>query len=59
MSQVGAFSQQALAVQEAQIAIIKNNAEMQQKTIEVLLESADNIKVSKDPRLGNIVDFTV
>ncbi|MFV0626742.1 MAG: hypothetical protein ACK5N8_05285 [Alphaproteobacteria bacterium] len=59
MSQVGTFSQYALSVQEAQIALIRNNAEMQQKTVEILLENSDNLTVSNARDRGTIVDYSI
>ncbi|MDD4556317.1 MAG: hypothetical protein PHE89_03190 [Alphaproteobacteria bacterium] len=59
MSQIGTLSQYALAVQEAQIAIIRNNAEMQQNTIEVLLESSEDLTISSSSNRGYYVDVSI
>ena len=59
MSQIGTFSQHALAVQEAQMAIIRNNAEIKQNTLEILLETSDNLTISSSSDRGMMVDFSV
>lgn len=55
----GTFSQTALAVQQAQMAIIKNNAELQQKTLEVLLEIPQNMNTSSSADRGHYVDVSI
>lgn len=57
MSEIGSFSKQDLAVHQAQIAIIKNNAEIQQKTMEVLLETPEEMTVSISMHKGNYADM--
>ena len=59
MSQIGTFSQSALAVQEAQMAIIRNNGEIKQNTLEILLEPSDKLTISSASDRGTIVDFSI
>jgi len=58
MSELGALSQYALNIQNMQMAIIKNQVQMQQKMIEVLVESSqDMVQASKT--LGTQIDISV
>ena len=56
MSDIGAISSYTLAIQQMQLSLIKNSAEMQQKTIEVLLGD-DTRAVSSDSFVGRTVDI--
>ncbi len=55
MSELGSLSSYALIIQKTQISLIKNSAEMQQKTIEVLLGD-DNRAISSAEFIGKNVD---
>lgn len=55
----GTFGQTTLAVMQAQMAIIKNNAELQQKTLEVLLEIPQDMAISSLNDRGNYVDVRI
>lgn len=57
MSELGAISSYALAIQQMQLSLIKNSVEMQQKTVEVLLGD-DNRAVSPS-NVGQNVDVTL
>ena len=57
MSDLGAISSHLLAVQNLQMALIKNTVEMQQQTIEVLLD--DSRVVSASEILGTQIDISV
>lgn len=56
MSDIGAISSYTLAIQQMQLSLIKNSAEMQQNTIEVLLGD-DTRVVSSDSFVGRTVDI--
>ena len=56
MSDIGAISSYTLSIQQMQLSLIKNSAEMQQKTIEVLLGD-DTRVVSSDSFVGRTVDI--
>lgn len=58
MSELGAISSYALAIQEMQISLIKNSVEMQQKAVEVLLGD-DSRVVSSDDFVGQNVDVSL
>lgn len=58
MSELGAISSYALAIQEMQMSLIKNSVEMQQKAVEVLLGD-DNRVVSSDDFIGQNVDVSL
>lgn len=57
MSELGAISSYALAIQQMQLSLIKNSVEMQQKTVEVLLGD-DNRAVSPS-NIGQSVDISL
>lgn len=57
MSELGALSGYALAIQQTQLSLIKNSAEMQQKLVEVLFE--DNRIVPTSSEVGRNVDVSV
>ena len=56
MSDIGAISSYTLAIQQMQLSLIKNSAEMQQKTVEVLLGD-DTRVISGDSFVGKTVDI--
>ncbi len=58
MSELGAISSYALAIQEMQMSLIKNSVEMQQKAVEVLLGD-DNRVVSSDDFIGQNIDVSL
>lgn len=58
MSELGALSQHALNIQNMQMAIIKNQVQMQQKVVEVLLESTQEM-VQASETLGTKLDISV
>lgn len=57
MGEVGAIGSYALAMQQLQLNIIKQNAEMQQQIVEVLLDPERMASASADK--GTVVDFNV
>ncbi len=57
MNEIGALSSYALAMQQVQVNIIKQNAEMQQQTAEILLNPDRMVSASADK--GQIVDMNV
>ena len=58
MSELGALSQHALNIQNMQMAIIKNQVQMQQKVVEVLLENTQEM-VQASETLGTKLDISV
>ncbi len=58
MSELGAISSYALAIQQMQMSLIKNSVEMQQQAIEVLL-GEDNRVVSSSDFVGQNVDVSL
>ena len=46
MSELGALSSYALAVQNMQMSLIKNQVEMQQQAVEILLDPERSVPVS-------------
>ena len=58
MTELGALSQYALNIQHMQMALIKNQVQMQQKVVEVLLESSQEM-VQASETLGTKVDISV
>lgn len=58
MSDIGAISSYTLAIQQMQLSLIKNSAEMQHKTIEVLL-GEDTRAISSDSPIGKTVDISI
>ena len=58
MSELGALSQYALSIQNMQMALIKNQINLQQQAIEVLMETAQEM-VPVSETLGNGVDISV
>lgn len=57
MSELGAISSYALAVQEMQMSLIKEQIEAQQQMIEVLLDPDRSVPVSKT--VGQNVDMSL
>lgn len=57
MSELGAVSSYALAVQEMQMSLIKEQIEAQQQMIEVLLDPDRSVPVSKI--VGQNVDMSL
>lgn len=57
MSELGALSSYALAIQQTQMSLIKNSIEMQQKTIEILFEESRNVPSSSE--IGQNVDVSL
>ncbi|MBS4773268.1 MAG: hypothetical protein KHX55_03205 [Proteobacteria bacterium] len=57
MSELGALSSYALAIQQTQMSLIKNSAEMQQKLVEVLFEDNRSVPASSD--VGQNVDVSI
>ena len=58
MSELGALSQYALNIQNMQMAIIKNQVQMQQKVVEMLMENTQDI-VKASETLGTKLDISV
>lgn len=58
MSELGSLSSYALIIQKTQTSLIKNSAEMQQKTVEVLLGD-NNRGVSSSEFVGKNVDISL
>ena len=59
MSELGAISEYALAVQQMQMSLIKNQVEMQQQAVEVLLGGTDDRTVAPSATTGINVDKTI
>lgn len=59
MSELGAISQYALAMQQMQMSLMKNQVEMQQQAVEILLGGTDDRSVSPSPTTGVNVDKTI
>ena len=57
MSELGALSSYALAVQNMQMSLIKNQVEMQQQAIEILLNPERSVPVSSS--LGQNLDISL
>lgn len=57
MSELGSLSSYAMAIQQTQMSLIKNSAEMQQKLVEVLFEDNRNVPASSD--VGQNVDVSI
>ncbi len=57
MSELGALSSYALAIQQTQMSLIKNSVELQQQAIEVLLETSREVPVSEN--VGTNVDVSI
>ncbi len=59
MAELGAISEYALAVQQMQMSLIKNQAEMQQQAVEILVGGTDDRSVSPSATTGINVDKTI
>lgn len=57
MGEIGALGSYALAMQQLQLNVIKQNTEMQQQVVEMLLDSARTAPQSTDK--GTKVDLNV
>lgn len=57
MSDLGAISSYALAVQNMQMSLIKNQVEMQQLALEILLDPERSVPTSSS--LGQNVDISL
>lgn len=57
MNEIGAIGSYALTLQQLQLSIIKQNAEMQQQVAEILLDSERTAPVSSDK--GTMVDINI
>ena len=57
MSELGALSSYALAVQNMQMSLIKNQVEMQQQAIEIFLDPSSSVPVSDT--LGQNIDISL
>ena len=57
MNEIGAIGSYALTLQQLQLSIIKQNAEMQQQVAEILLDSERTAPVSSDK--GTTVDINI
>ncbi len=57
MSELGAVSSYALAVQNMQMSLIKTQVELQQQAVEVLLDSSQSVPVSSN--LGQNIDISL
>lgn len=57
MSEIGALGSYALAMQQIQLSIIRQNAEMQQQVAEVLLDTNRTVTASVDK--GVCVDVSI
>ncbi len=57
MSEIGALGSYALAMQQIQLNIIRQNAEMQQQVAEVLLDTNRTVTASADK--GVCVDVSI
>ena len=59
MSDLGAISSYALAMQSLQMSLIKTNIEAQQQAVEILLNSDNSRVVSASETLGQNIDIMV
>ena len=59
MSDLGAISSYALAMQSLQMSLIKTNIEAQQQAVEILLNPDNSRVVSASETLGQNIDITV
>lgn len=56
---LGAISSYAYTMQQIQLSVIKSNIEMQQKSIDILLNTEGNRNVSPAEHLGKNIDINV
>ncbi len=59
MSDLGAISSYALAMQSLQMSLIKTNIEAQQQAVEILLNTDNSRVVSASETLGQNIDISV
>ena len=59
MSDLGAISSYALAMQNVQISLLKNAVEAQQQAVEILLSPDNSRVVSASETLGTNIDISV
>lgn len=57
MSELGAISSYALAVQNMQMSLIKTQIDMQQQSVEILLDSSKSVPSSN--YLGQNIDISI
>ncbi len=57
MAEIESLSSYALAMQQIQLSIIKQNAEMQQQVVEILLDPNRMVSASADK--GTNIDFSI
>ena len=58
MSDLGAISSYALAMQSLQMSLIKTNIEAQQQAVEILLNTDNSRVVAASETLGQNIDIT-
>ena len=59
MSDLGAISSYALAMQSLQMSLIKTNIEAQQQAVEIMLNTDNSRVVSASETLGQNIDISV
>lgn len=59
MSDLGAISSYALAMQNVQMSLLKNAVEAQQQAVEILLNPDNSRVVSASETLGTNIDISV
>lgn len=59
MSDLGAISSYALAMQNVQMSLLKNAIEAQQQAVEILLNPDNSRVVSPSETLGTNIDISV
>lgn len=59
MAELGAISSYALAVQNMQMLLVKNQVDMQQQAIEILLGGNEDRQVPVSSTLGQNVDVSL
>lgn len=59
MSDLGAISSYALAMQNVQMSLLKNAVEAQQQAVEILLNLDNSRVVSPSETLGTNIDISV
>ncbi len=59
MSDLGAISSYALAMQNVQMSLLKNAVEAQQQAVEILLNPDNSRVVSPSETLGTNIDISV
>ncbi len=59
MAELGAISSYALAVQNMQMSLVKNQIDMQQQAIEILLGGNEDRQVPVSSTLGQNVDVSL